>query len=569
MLAASLQPKHLTLAAVAAFLLISAALLPGFAFGQAPQVVDDVRTVLIGEMSETVTFADLLSNDTNVDGATVTVVRHALRNQSYEGPDSIIFTPDDDFWSLESELVVYRVDTTAGSAYGTLYFVTERSSFLQPAEFDFEDPNDPLPTGVGLSHNTSNPLIGSGSIHVQPASTTDDAYLTTPIGDGETNVGSGETDGCAGGLWTIPHDGTDDVEPAGYLLLLGDENATVDTAQARVGVTRGQGDFFIEARISDANGEGGFLRSELLPRGNDTIRFRMSFALENNFLVAMLRADGLAVRSPRALHMEAGPTHVKLGFFQPDGSPGSMPGIFFDDLTLGEVVPDLYADSSMFYDPIQQADHFEDGTLDAWTATYGAGVIQDAASLITGELGLGITQFKTNGPTFVSYQPPVSGPGDTRFRKLTARAEFDLASFSINAGYLLRLIEINSETHAVFGSSDFELRIFVDTSAASGFGLRPAFRQDNGDGTFTWVDGDAVPLDSLSPNLALQVGRSDSDATLNGWMRLWNNGEIVSEWFGLDNDDQVLRTVHFGAKGFSPSSNADGTIRIDDAMVTR
>ncbi len=569
MFSPSLHLKHV-LSTTAILLLLTIFLLPVPALAQVPQAADDFHRVLLGEDTKTVTFAELLANDAHVDGATVTVVRHALREQSSVESNAIVFTPDNDFWSVGSDLVVYRVDTAAGSSFGTLYFATERNAFLQPAVFDFEDPNQPLPMGVGLVHDLGAPLIGTGSIRVQPASTDDDAYLAIPIdGEGESNVGSGETDGCAGGLAEIPSDGSDDINAAGYLLLLGDENADVTTAQARVGVTRGQGDLFIEVRVSDANGPGDFSRSALLPRGNDNVRFRVSFALENNFLIAMLRADGLAVRSPQVMHLEEGPSHIKIGFFQPDDGPGSDPSLVFDDLTLGEIGPDVAMDRWMLYDPIQQADNFEDGTLDAWTDTWGAGVVQDAASLITGSLGLGITQFDANGPTFVSYQPPVGGPDDKRFRKLTARAEFDLSSFSIHSGYLLRLIEIGSDEHAIFGVTDFELRVFVDIHSQTGFGLRPAFRQDHGSGSYTWFDGDAVPLDTLSPRLELQVGRSDSSAANNGWIRLWVDGERVSELFGLVNDDQILRTVHFGAKAFSTESDAEGPIRIDDAMVTR
>ena len=528
---------------------------------QEPTAVDDGVKVPLGAANVTITYNDLLANDINATHGTVTLIKWPIHGQIFLDPINarFDFVPTDDFWAIRSDLVVYRLDTPVGSSFATLYIVPEVKGYVNVTEHDFEEQGDlPPDATVGMTIETENPLFGEGSLSAVTSS--GDVYGTLILPGPTHQAGggnSGEVDGCVGGVDTIGGGYTSEIESdeiLGYLMLFGDADATVDTAVVRVGVLGSGRDLFVEVKSVDAADNTAWHTSEILDRGNNIVRFSAAYSEGNGLLRAVLQADGLAVRTHNVEFHGAAPTHVRLGFFQADG-PGSSANLMYDLLHLGTDRTKAIVSLGALLDPLQQADDFEDETLDAWTGSYGT-VVQGAASALTGDTGLGVGF--SSGSSFVSYQS--AGTSGLQFRQLTARSTVDLSSFSIGSGRRLAIITATSDNHALFGTEDFELRLSSNGTDL----LAAAFFLEEGGG---WSKSSWIPV-SGQHVFELQMGRSDGPGIDNGWMRLWKDGLPMAAVFGMANDDQALRNVHFGAKSFDPAMVL-GTVHLDDTTVTR
>ena len=528
--------------------------------GQSPSplAVDDHVVLAIGTASVTVSHAELRANDHAAFRGVVSVERAPIHGALVESADRLEYTPRDDFWAIGSDLIVYRLDTSGGTSYATLYLVAERRRFVHVAEFGFEDPSD-LPNGAtpGLAIETVEPLVGKGSLAVRVSDPGDDVHGTLVLPEDTQQAGPGnpgEVDACAGGFASIvPYGEGEPEDAAGYLLLLGHARADIHTAAVRVGVTRGSSDLFVEVRESGTAPL--WHRSAILDRGNEVVRLAVAFAESDGYLSALLRADGLAVRTPRVAFSDPLPTHARIGFFQPEMG-GSTADLLYDLVHLGtEAAGAPGGDTGR----LLAADDFEDDTLDAWTASYGTGLVTSSASALSGDVGLGVSGLG-GGPSFLSFRTrPVGQTPDPRFRRLTARTSLDVSSFSLEPGYTLAPISIHSGDSPLFGDVGFRLEAFW-VAGRPNLGL---LLYDGGE----WVTSGSVSV-AVESALELQVGRADGPGLDNGWARLWVDGAIAHQVYRLDNHQRELRSVHFGAEAFLPYV-ASGTLRFDDAAITR
>lgn len=95
----------------------------------------------------------------------------------------------------------------------------------------------------------------------------------------------------------------------------------------------------------------------------------------------------------------------------------------------------------------------------------------------------------------------------------------------------------------------------------SGYALRTIVRQANG----TWVTRPDVPIADTVHGLDLEWRSSQSSRTQNGSLRLWVDGQLVTEVSGLANAGHHANLIRLGGKALF--ANAFGTLAYDNVVI--
>ncbi len=530
-----------------------------------PIATDDLRLVSLTETTVDLPFSTLLSNDVaDRLAANIELERAPLHGQLWASSGGFIYVPDDTFWAVGSDQLTYRLEVGSHTAYASVHLAARRFPRGTTPAISFDDPTEiSLLQRAGLSFETDDPIKGLGSLAVD-TTLTGTSYFSVALNPGDNTsvepaaTDNGNTDFCLGSLpdprLPAPQspsylDSSFD-DPAGYVLLTGSKVANLNSAIVRVGLEQDLNGLFLEVKQVDVDGTETWHRTRTLAHGSDTPRIQVAFDIEDSQLVALLRFDGLALRSPVVPFHGTPPTFSHLGFFLPSG--GTDRRLVFDGIKVA-IDPGAPDAGPGLVGPLLMADGLESDGSTAWAGFYGTG-LQASAAPLTGDHGFELFDF--SDVSFSSYQVPSSLAAE----QLSLRTRIDTSTLSVTEGRRLAIINIQSASHPLFGLPEHELRL-TEISSETLASLRFHHGDDVWSGlTWTPLDGEHV--------VRIQVGRSDSPRIDNGWMRLWIDGEIAQELFDLPNDSLDLRTVHLGAKHFL-ADMVSGSIRLDEVTVTK
>ncbi len=528
---------------------------------EGPIAVDDLRLVSLTETEVDLSFSALLDNDSaDRSAANVELERAPLHGQLVESSTGFVYTPDHTFWAVGSDQLTYRLEVGSETTYASVHLAARRFPLGPISGIDFDDPTETfLLQRPGLSFETNAPIKGAGSLAVRSTEVGGTSYFSVEVDPdhvGPVATDNGDTDFCLGGLpdpqaFGHGYQGYSTNAPAGYVVLVGPNVADIDTAVVRVGLDQALTGLFLEVKEVDVGGNETWHRTETLAYQSETLRVQVSFDIEGDQLAALLRFDGLALRSPVVPFHGPRPTMNHLGFFLPP-SGGTPYDLIFDAIQTAteEEAPGV---GPGLVGPLLMADGLAADGSTAWAGIYGTGLEESTAPL-TGDDGFELLNI--SDVAFSSYQVPSS---ETAVQ-LSMRARIDTSTLSIVVGRRLAIINIQSGSHPLFGLPEHELR-FTELAGEIIASLRFHHGDDVWSGlSWTPVDGEHV--------VRIQIGRSDSPRIDNGWMRLWIDGEIAQELFDVPNDSLDLRTVHLGAKHFL-TGMASGSIRFDEVTVTK
>lgn len=528
-----------------------------------PIAADDLRLVSLTETEVDLPFSALLHNDiADRIAANVELERAPLHGQLMESSDGFIYMPEDTFWAVGSDQLTYRLEVGSETAYATVHLAARRFPLGPINAIAFDDPAETfLLQRPGLSFETDAPIKGAGSLSVRATETGGTSYFSVDLDpEGGPTVGpvatdNGNTDFCLGGLPDPPsafgYLGVSTEGPAGYVLLIGSKHADIDDAIVRVGLQDDYNGLFLEVKEVLADGTEIWHRTKTLVHRSDTLRIQVSFDIEGDQLAALLRFDGLALRSPVVPFHGSHPESTHLGYFLPP-SGGTAHNLVFDAIQVA-IEDEAPGEGPGLVGPLLMADGLKADGSTAWAGSYGTG-LQESVAPLTGDQGFEL--HNVSGVSFSSYQAP---SGET-VEQLSLRARIDTSALSIEEGRRLAIINIQSDSHPLFGLPEHELRL---TEIAGE--IIASLRFHHGDDVWSGLSWSLLEGEHV---VRIQIGRSDSPRIDNGWMRLWIDGEIAQELFDVPNDGLDLRTVHLGAKHFL-TDMVSGSIRFDEVTVTK
>ena len=179
--------------------------------------------------------------------------------------------------------------------------------------------------------------------------------------------------------------------------------------------------------------------------------------------------------------------------------------------------------------------------LGAWSNALTTDVVISEDAALTGEKGLEV-ELVPGGETYLIDDHP------TAERRYKARFRLDLESVTMTGGNLFNILAGAAQDGLPTGQAHMLLRLKY---SAGSYQLQ-AWHRDVATGsiqTTAWF-----PIAGAEHVIDLRWRASTATAS-NGALRFWIDGVLAGELVGLSNDDEVIESIRFGAKGVDPGTS--------------